>query len=346
MYQFRPTRASPPSKSFLLPDHTLDSSHTDISRRSVVSVPELTGLTEQEVELLDTVIQRAGYSATTFLTVFKAYNDVLNERGLDPHEVLYYGKLLKLGTLKGSSWGDKWSMVKKQYHYHGSHSDTRGQGHFQLPASNRLPKHTHGRVKSQLLQSSEASFTLHSCAGESELEMDQDSAGASPVKLRQPLSSDEMEKSPYINDIGRHPVVSQARRVRGLTGHPRGRRWETDASDATGEHIPSTTPPSYRAALRDPRLCQEQSPSRSFAITGQPPVGDSARKAVAMAREQRGSITNEQDAWNKIKLERDEKDADDFRSDRLLERCWDVWKEGFQWIIVRSVHLSFRSEQG
>jgi len=31
--------------------HTLDSSHTDISRRSVVSVPELTGLTEQEVEL-------------------------------------------------------------------------------------------------------------------------------------------------------------------------------------------------------------------------------------------------------------------------------------------------------
>jgi len=33
-------------------------------------------------------------------------------------------------------------------------------------------------------------------------------------------------------------------------------------------------------------------------------------------------------------MERDKRDADNFWSDRLLECCWDIWKQGFQWIIV------------
>ena len=76
--------------------------------------PELQHLSADDVDILDAVIKRAGPSATTFFTIFKAYSDVLNDRGLDPQEVIYYGKLLKLGTLKGKNWGDKWEMVKAQ----------------------------------------------------------------------------------------------------------------------------------------------------------------------------------------------------------------------------------------
>lgn len=332
MYKFRPTRASPPSKPALLPE---DSLHTDIT----LSVPELAGLTEQEVELLDAVIQRAGNSATTFLTVFKAYNDVLNERGLDPHEVLYYGKLLKLGTLKGRNWGDKWSMVKTQYSYQGSYSDTHPQRHSQSCVSNHLPKHIPGRVKPQLVHHPEPSFTLYSRTEESEIELDQDSPPVSLLKTRQHVLS---QKSYHIHDTDKHPLVSKTKRVRGLSDGPqRGSRWETHVSDTTDEYIPSTTPPSYRAALRDPRFYRAQSPTQSLAMSTQPPEGDSARRAVALARERRGSVVNDQDAWNKIRMERDERDADNFRSDRLLERCWDVWKQGFQWIIVRYMFTPF-----
>jgi protein SFI1 len=337
MHKFRPTRASPPSKSLLLPDHSL---HTDISCSTVVSVPELASLTEQEVELLDTVIQRAGHSATTFLTVFKAYNDVLNERGLDPHEVLYYGKLLKLGTLKGKNWGDKWCMVKAQYSYQGSYSDTHAQRHPQSHVSSRVFKAIHERVervKRVEPRHPESSFTLHSRTDESDLEMDQDSAAFSVVKSRRLVKSDD---SPH--NVG-HPQAAMTGWGRGPSDGPRRRtrRSEAYVSTVAEESIIPTTPPSYHAALRDRRIYKEHPPIRNLATSTQSLEGDSARKAVALAREQRGNIVNDQDAWNKIKMERDERDADIFWSDRLLERCWDVWKQGFQWVIVRYIYFPF-----
>ncbi|KAF7322935.1 CTLH domain-containing protein [Mycena chlorophos] len=112
---FRPTRSSPPAKvsdSFIA--STL--SAADLSRSSTVSIRELVGLSAVEVELLDAIIERAG-SATTFPAIFTAYNSILKERGLDSSEVVYYGKLLKLGTLKGGSWAEKWRMVKSQQGY-------------------------------------------------------------------------------------------------------------------------------------------------------------------------------------------------------------------------------------
>ena len=71
-------------------------------------------MTNHDIDIIDAVIERAGPSATTFFTIFKAYSDVLKDRGLDPQEVIYYGKLLKLGTLRGKNWGEKWEAVKVQ----------------------------------------------------------------------------------------------------------------------------------------------------------------------------------------------------------------------------------------
>lgn len=112
MDRFKPLRSSPLYKPSQIP---VEVSFSELSSVEEPLANELRELTEDDVELLDTVVERAGPSTNTFLTVFKAYNEVLAERGLDPQEVVYYSKLLKLGTMKGQNWGDKWGRVKAQW---------------------------------------------------------------------------------------------------------------------------------------------------------------------------------------------------------------------------------------
>jgi len=107
MFQHPPQR-----RSSLL--HSTASNTSSALETSGLAAPELQNLTVQDIDIIDAVIERAGPSATTFFAVFKAYSDVLKERGLDPQEVIYYGKLLKLGTLRGKNWGEKWQAVKVQ----------------------------------------------------------------------------------------------------------------------------------------------------------------------------------------------------------------------------------------
>lgn len=114
---FQPTRASPPLrliKPSKVPPAPPSIDLSVISTSTVV-VPELKNLTSDDLDFIDAVVRRAGPSATTFPIVFKAYNDVLKERGIDSGEVRYYGKLLKLGTMKGKNWGEKWDAVKRQH---------------------------------------------------------------------------------------------------------------------------------------------------------------------------------------------------------------------------------------
>jgi protein SFI1 len=124
----------------------------------------------------------------------------------------------------------------------------------------------------------------------------------------------------------------------------------TEASEATEYNagVPSTTPPSYCAALRDRPLYKPQSSTlfhlhpKAIEQSVSPPDAISstaARKFIPRARERKRSPIREDDAWNKIKMIRDEKDADRFRDDKLLEGCWKVWIQGFQWIIVRTILL-------
>ncbi|KAJ7063252.1 hypothetical protein C8F01DRAFT_66538 [Mycena amicta] len=99
---------------------------------------------------------------------------------------------------------------------------------------------------------------------------------------------------------------------------------DDDSSVATENRAaPSTTPPSYRAAMRDGPIKTAFKPTASTA----------ARQRVAQARERGGSVLNAADTWKKIQMEGAEADADRFHQDRLLERCWQVWKGGHQWIV-------------
>ncbi|RDB21456.1 hypothetical protein Hypma_011541 [Hypsizygus marmoreus] len=345
MSNFRPTRASPPAKFPNLADRNAPHKPSaDISRSSVGSVPELMGLSRDEIDLLDAVIERAGPSATTFLTVFKAYNDVLSERGLDPHEVLYYGKLLKVGTMKGKNWGEKWSAVKSQYnrqHFNGS-----DRTHLRDAAPKDIPKSASRRVipRSSSPRRTDDTFTLHS--HENESEANSSNAEHDPsVPLRQyhrtttipPRHRDHIAPSEASSDtgFGDNPLLSTPTTSR--TQHRRP-LWEAESTDVSESYVPSTTPPSYRAATHDVQPPKDT--TRRFPAFGvqemSPPAALSsatARKVVAMARERRGSVVNDDEAWKRIRMQRDEAEADQFRKDRLLERCWEVWKQGFQWII-------------
>ncbi|KAG8892585.1 hypothetical protein FRB99_002611, partial [Tulasnella sp. 403] len=82
------------------------------SASSTTSVLSLATLSPQDVKVLDAIIERVPPSATSFLDVFKAYNEVLQERGLDAsQDVTFYRFLLKLGVLRGT-WNERWATVK------------------------------------------------------------------------------------------------------------------------------------------------------------------------------------------------------------------------------------------
>ncbi|OBZ75311.1 hypothetical protein A0H81_04427 [Grifola frondosa] len=72
------------------------------------------------------------------------------------------------------------------------------------------------------------------------------------------------------------------------------------------------------------------------AMSSSPPLIEPAplHRAISQPRERRNSVINEDDAWKKIKMARDEQEADRFRQERLVDRCWEVWKQGYQWIIT------------
>lgn len=353
MSGFRPTRASPQSKRAVLSGHAgpLVTSVSDISRSSAISSSELQGLTPQDIEFLDAVIQRASPSATTFLSVFKAYNDVLNERGLDPqNEVTYYGKLLKLGTLKGKSWGDKWRMVKLQQGHTGAlgNQDTPG-----VPITRHHPQPTRVATRLTTHRQEDDLFTLHSHQDDTETE----TATEPQVGLPQPL------RIPH-SVLGRFPSkpTLDATNVLGLKNGPNLRNvsppaarhqillattrpfrpWD-DTSDATEEvRTPSTTPPSYGAAVMDTPILRHARRARSY-VPDRPQSVPANPKPSAKAdppRERRKSTINADDAWMKVKMFQDEKDADKFREDRLVERCWEVWKSGYNWILVHSVSFT------
>lgn len=351
MSRFRPSRASSPARQ---PALAVAQELLDESRSTTTSIPELACLSPEEVDFIEAVIQRAPATATTFLTVFKAYNDILQERGLDPqNEVVYYGKLLKLGTLKGKNWGEKWDSIKQQHGYvagaaAGGQRTTRvARG---SPAPHRLTTRlTRGLVKTE----PEDTFTLHSHLNDTKTPRPEDATESdsvhpqyhdTPRPARRPFSPAVTSTT---NSLGLHtgPPSTLYSRATPLLAPKHVPLWNDADSEVTGDSVApsSTIPPSYGAAMRDDTplrpsthalsrlatkglLSRAASPSPSFPSASRPPT---------IIAERRASALNEDDAWKKIKEDQDYKEADRFREDKLVERCWEVWKQGYQWIIVR-----------
>ena len=92
-------RALPP-----LSLRTHNHSHTALSHVGCTTllhslIVDLTTLAADEVDFLDAVISPSSTSSS-----FKAYNEVISERGLNvENEVDQHNKLLKIGTLNGEN---------------------------------------------------------------------------------------------------------------------------------------------------------------------------------------------------------------------------------------------------
>jgi protein SFI1 len=379
MSRFRPARASSPPK---LSSKRSAITVSDILDRSTSSVPalapELAALTPQEIDFLDAVIQRAGPSGSTFLTVFKVYSELLQERGIDSEqEVVIYSKLLKVGTIKGKNWGEKWDFVKKQQQPQAGPSRPRlpppppPGSVLAAPRAQILSRLT-GTLKA--FEKDDDAFTLHSHQDEmdatesevaTETELDHNprlysvTARTATTTTRRPVSPTLTVTTNSLGLSVNTPPSSFAPR----TGTPAYKAaavrqpyrtpgaWDAESSEATAEtaHASSSVPPSYGAATRDSitpvkslpsnytplrALAKAQSQKSDLSPTTSHPVPSAARAVVLQARERRGSVLNEDDAWKKIKMARDEEDADRFREERILERCWEVWRQAYHWILV------------
>ena len=386
MSRFTPARTSSPARRPIPPPAAvaLAKNLLEDSRSSIQSIPELIALTPDEIDFIDAVIERAPSSATTFLTVFKAYNDLLQERGVDPQdEVVYYGKLLKLGNVKGKNWGEKWQAVKNQQISGGAPS-----GLSSRPPSSRNPPSASSRTQVltkltstlKKIEREDDAFTLHSHQDDTdsvttttpipEQEQEPDQYLPTPRFVRRSTSpspatnSLRLQTGPPSNSYTTPRAAAQPLARRALQTRPPviPPTWDAETSENTTDTTPpSTIPPSYGAATRGNDIPQKPSsytPLRALAKAhlhskvsakdeGITPVvvrhttPAAAKEVVSKARERKGSVLNEDDAWNKVRMAQDEKAADQFREERLLERCWEVWKQGYQWIVV-SVYPQLR----
>lgn len=371
MAYFAPTRASTPPRPPSFASTPTVAHHStavsDISRSSAVSTSELASLTPNEIEFIDAVISRASPSATTFLSIFKAYNDVLHERGLDPqNEVVYYGKLLKLGTLKGQNWGDKWNAVKLQHGYVAnstapSRAGATGRASRPIvkqsrpaqeavttndPAARllmRLRTLQHGNTPKALetYPPDDTEMTPTEVTDETELDVHHHHVPSQLHRRRQPSPSQMTATTSNSVDIGKFsaPQPVPIRPMRHVSRWPSRDSETIDAAESI-----STTPPSYKTTARDVKssiAVPKVAPARAKSqIETYAPSSRIAPVDPPRAQPKRASVIDEDNAWNKIKMAQDEREADLFREERLVERCWEVWKQGLDWIITTSEQIA------
>ncbi|KAJ3505555.1 hypothetical protein NLJ89_g7354 [Agrocybe chaxingu] len=263
--------------------------------------PELQHLSSSDIAILDAVIHRAGYSATTFFTVFKAYSDVLKERGLDPQEVVYYGKLLKLGTMKGRNWGEKWDLVKASW-----------ERIYEQPSVRPAARQAHAPLRKPYTpRDLEKTFSLV--------------AQSTPFE-KADFIKQTSTKSVFKDDfISSTPVQRAKARTRGTP---------TVGSEEDGE-ISSPVPPSYKSTAHEhntpvaPLLQKPENRSHN----SRPELMLKRRKIVAPPKEKKKAADLDA-AWKNIKMEEDEKCADDYRETVLIAKCFEIWKQGYFWIKI------------
>ena len=315
-----------------------------------VAIPELAGLSLDEVEFIDSVIRRAPATTTTFLTVLKVYNDLLLERSLDPqNEVVYFGKLLKLGTVKGQTWKDKWDIIKDRHGYKAQPRPAiRPSAIPRDDAPSATPRRD-GRTNAydpaptfQRPNPEYDAFTLHSSQTDAATELTESTNTydlgpqyhATPQRFESPVH-------PVLALAPGTPMPTVLARANRYS-HRAARnylptRWDSQSSDHT-DSAPTriSTPPSYGAAIRESVTISTAKSSYSNIQTHGALVRPQAEEKPVLPkpREPPKSIINEDDVWAKVREAGDEVEADKFRERKLVERCWDVWIQGFEWVQV------------
>ncbi|KAG2041676.1 hypothetical protein BDR03DRAFT_1072733 [Suillus americanus] len=334
---FKPTNTSSPAKPLVAAQRSLVSFQatiSDVSRGSAASKSELHNLTSAEVEFFDAVVKRIPPNATSFLSGLKAYNDELHDRGWDSQtETAHYGRLLELCKLRGPSWNHKWEGVKQQYGYSGPSRIPIPTTSAKAPIPASKPARSTARLATPVRDEDDDVFTLHS---HQDQDQEQDETA---TETEIPFSDAESEQAPP------RPLtrLNQATRPNASVQLTRPAVWEGMSDTTDGGDVPgslSTTPPSYRAAVATP--VPQKARNQPIVRASSPIKNPSAVSAIEFTkgRTRMGSVINEDEAWQKIKMSRDEEDADKFREDKLLEHCWGIWVLGYQWLATTNEQVA------
>jgi len=100
----------------------------------------------------------------------------------------------------------------------------------------------------------------------------------------------------------------------------------------------SPVPPSYKSAIAHPTHptpLLRQGLGRGIVRGESTVIG---KTITSTPRERPKTTIDLDDAWKNIKMEQDEKYADEFRENMLLARCWEIWKQGYLWITVSAIN--------
>lgn len=345
---FNPTRASPSKpirnrqQQTLLPPQP-----SDTSCSSATSAANFASLSPQDVKIIDSIIQRAPPSATSFLAVFKAYNDVLQERGLDAsQDVLYYRFLLKLGVLRGT-WGERWESLKSggssqrttQHHGHDHDHDTGDDTATELDYSEAQHPITPRPQTARTLPSRSIPVIPRTTSI---------TPGPPPTRGRtivHPTGPSPAQFRPVNPTPSGH---AGTRTIRGSSSSPSGppsyRTYPPEPLDRP--KTPKTPTVAAHRSLEQPRLTKTL--QTEVAI---PPPKSLAEFAAAAARAGKlklpsivpagkqttpgGSAINAEETWKVLRME---SEADDFHHFYLLKKCWDVWFGGIEWYRVSTIN--------
>lgn len=267
------------------------------------------GLTADQVAFISSIIRRVPSSVTTFIPVYKAYQDEFGDRGLNPtDDEFYYNLLLKLGLIRAESWQQRWNRVLENFDYEDN-----------LPSSPRSPPPVASTnrdpfTRRPAFDEEDDVFTLHSHE-ESLIDAAPPSYHPKQAKLSEPAqfarddifqeepvkytSSSKRTSSAFVKKV--IPRRTSSGVASGLAGI------QTPPPRKTNS--PTTTvPPSYRTLPRGTLFNQE-------------------REELGHDR-----VRDDAETWRIIEMERD---ADLFRRDSLMSRCFDVWYKNLRWVEVR-----------
>ncbi|KAG8217745.1 Sfi1 spindle body protein-domain-containing protein [Butyriboletus roseoflavus] len=295
-------------------------------------------------------------------------------------ETVHYGRLLEICKLRGPSWQVKWDGVKKQYGYGTVPPRTAPRLKTPpQPRQTSFPRPTRSAayLMPPVRDDDDDVFTLHSHQDRDETEVTEDTEQAEEdqeecssdterddepahygiTRRRQPQGTSQARPSnPPVSRVA-NPILPPSL-IHPATPRPqytyqepirRVPTWEGTSDTTDGiVLLPSNTPPSYRSAT-----VRTGPTSKSAAVEHRnnliprapspiklPKPEPHVQPTLPQSRERKGSVINEEDAWKKIKMARDEADADKFRDDKLLEHCWEIWLLGYQWLITTNQQVA------
>ncbi|KAF8654207.1 hypothetical protein AX16_003733 [Volvariella volvacea WC 439] len=335
MPPFRPARTSSPLNAASTSMHDLSSSFA-----------QLANLGPQEIRVIDSVIQRAGPSTNALSAVYQAYTETIKTLDLDPKEVAYYDLLLSLWKVKGRNWGDKWDAVMQHFGYQLEPTATQ----YAVPTATRqaqssafervraLPKFSRQHEPDS---ETEDVLTDDGTGTESRLPQYHSTPRLLAKPKPRPLSPASSIMTHESTDIAALPMLAAPPKRQTLN-----RRWHDTRSEGTEEPIPSSTPPSYRAAIGvSPMPIQEVPKSSRLIFNAEQYLKEKkARSSLGTASnsegKRRSSVIDVEDTWEKIRRQRDEEFAEERYKQNLCRRFLWMWSDKYTLICDELEHAS------